>query len=190
MTLFDHVSRRAKARAKIAELDLATAIALAQKYFELNEDEVRAAVRDYRHFWYLVYWNNREENGLPVVPTKRADKLWHGHLLINREYNRFSEALIGKILYHTPGLEEGTTPFLNAVAHTKMLHDRRAKDDGFDADYFDHVKIEKVKAKESRETTSIDSGDGGTTILITTGTDSNAASCGGDGGGGCSGCGG
>jgi hypothetical protein len=186
MGMFEHVSRRVRARTKITELDLNPAIAMAKKYFGLIDDEVEAAVRDYRHFLYLVYWNKREENTLQVVPTKHADKLWHGHLLFNKEYNRFFEELIGKILYHNPGLEEGTVPFLNAVAHTKMLHDRRAAGDGFHPNYFGHVSIKRVKGRKTQETTSSDGG--GIVILIGTGDgDSDGASC---GGGGCSGCGG
>lgn len=189
MGMFDHVSRRAKARTKIVELDLNPAIVMAKQFFGLTDDEVGSAVRDYRHFLYLAYWNKREENRLPVVPTKLSDKLWHGHLLFNKEYNQFFEGLNGKILYHSLGLEEGTAPFLNAVAHTKMLHDRRAAGNGFNPNYFDHVKVERVKAKESKETTS-GGDDGGVTIFITTGDGNNGASCGGDGDGGSGGCGG
>jgi hypothetical protein len=182
MSIFDHVSRRGRAKAKIAALDLAPLVIMAKKYFGLTDEETEQAEADYRHFLYLVYWNRREENGLPVVPTKRADMLWHAHLLFNKEYNDFCISLIAKIMYHSPGLEEGTTPFLNGVAHTKMLHDRRAATDGFNPAYFNHVKIEKTKSKE---TTSDSSDDGGMTIYI--------ADVGGDGascGSSCSGCGG
>lgn len=191
MTIFDHVSRRGRAKAKIAALDLAPLVTMAKKYFGLTDEETVQAEADYKHFLYLVYWNRREENGLTVVPTKRADMLWHAHLLFNREYNDFCISLVGKIIYHSPGLEEGTTPFLNGVAHTKMLHDRRAADDGFEPGYFDHVKVERAKVKTPTISSS-DSGDDMLTIFLatvsgdTTDSGDSGASCGSS----CSSCGG
>lgn len=189
------VSEHEKARKKIAMLDMGNYIKKAKELFGLDDSQVETAEREYRHFLYLLYWNRRESNKLPVVPTKRADTLWHAHLLFNAEYNAFCVELYAEIIAHRPGLEEGTDPFIAAVLHTKGLHDRVGYN-GFDNGYFSYVERERSSDKKGDTgpgTHAAGGCGGGTNSKATTAdTDGGAGSCGSScGGGGCGGgCGG
>lgn len=193
------VSEHAKARKKIAQLDMGNYIKKAKELFGLDDSQVEKAEQEYRHFLYLLFWNRHEGNEQPVVPTKRADTLWHAHLLFNAEYNAFCLDLYGEIIAHRPGLEEGTDPFIIAVLHTKELHDR-VGDDGFDKGYFSYVERERPSEKkgDTGSGTHAAGGCGGETASKAPAADADgSASCCGSscgsscGGGGCGGgCGG
>lgn len=123
-------------------LDLTPFTKKARELFGLEDHEVEAAEREFRHFLYLVGWNKREGNAEVVVPTKRADKLWHAALLFTRDYRRLCEQLFGSFLDHQPGLEEGTPELDRASVHTKRLHDTvMTKVPGFDPGYFSFILI-------------------------------------------------
>ena len=103
-----------------------------------NGEQVKVALTEFKHFLFLVWWNKHQGHRFPVVPTKRADVLWHGFLIFNHQYNKFCHEVYGQILYHKPGLEEGTSDFDLACLHTRMLHEEVGKY-GYDVDYFSHV---------------------------------------------------
>ena len=149
----------------------------AKELFDLDPNEAIQAEREHRHFLYLVYWNRRKKYPISVVPTKRGDKIWHAHLLFNDQYNAFCRNVFGEIVVHKPGLEEGSEPFVNAVLHTKLMHDQFGAD-GFDENYFGHVENwDRYKATKDSK------GSGGT-------AGGCGSACGsGCGGGGCGGCG-
>jgi hypothetical protein len=182
------LGRSARVRRKIEGLDLTKYIKKAKELFGLRDAETEATITDYRHFLYLVYWNRRLECRTKVVPTKRADILWHAHILFTRDYREMCLNIFGRMLDHEPGLEEGTAPFEKACIHTKRVHDfaYKEKKPGFNEQYFSHVVIPKRKRNQRHkdedafdyEFDFIDSADSG---------GSSGGSCGGGCGGGCGG---
>lgn len=184
------------ARSHIAKLALDDIVKKAQEefkdadtYLDTN-DHVTQAVKEYRHFLWLLWWNRKEGNQLPVVPTKRADVIWHAHLLFNDEYNAFCQRTYGEVIAHRPGLEEGTAPFITAVLHTKELHDRVGYD-GFDEHYFAYVHAAGGKEKRKDDASNQAGCSGGTIGKAPDAGASCGSSCSSCGGGGCGGgCGG
>jgi hypothetical protein len=86
------------------------------------------ATTEYKHFLFLLWLNTMEGNTEFVVPSERADAVWHEHILFTREYLEFSEKLVGQMIHHNPGLEKGTAPFDRAVEHTRKLHMKNRAD--------------------------------------------------------------
>lgn len=167
--MFFDIGRSASIRRKIEAIDLASLIAKTQELFGLDEEDAEAAKREYRHFLYLVYWNKRLAGDTMVVPTKRADKLWHTHILYTRSYNAMCQDIFGTFLHHNPGLEEGTPPFEHAMKHTKRLHNHVYHDrdkPGFDEDYFSFVDISEPPRRRS---SSNDSGGGDVPLIFDSG---------------------
>ncbi|MBI4120775.1 MAG: hypothetical protein HY457_00765 [Parcubacteria group bacterium] len=101
---------------------------------KLTHNQVDSAVTEYRHFLFLVWLNRTLRNEEFVVPTKRADSIWHEHILDSPNYRKFCNDLVGEYIDHTPGLEEDTPPFNRAVEHTRRVHRDHALD-GFLAVY-------------------------------------------------------
>jgi uncharacterized membrane protein YgcG len=190
------LGRSARVRRKIEGLDLTKYIKKAKELFGLRDAETEATITDYRHFLYLVYWNRRLECRTKVVPTKRADILWHAHILFTRDYREMCLNIFGRMLDHEPGLEEGTAPFEKACIHTKRVHDfaYKEKKPGFNEQYFSHVVIPKRKRNQRHkdedafdyEFDFIDSADSGGSSGGSDGG-SGGGSCGGGCGGGCGG---
>jgi hypothetical protein len=150
--------------------------------FGLKGENIDTAVAEFKHFLFLLWWNTHKKNKMSVVPTKRADILWHGFLIYNQLYNQFCINLYGGIVAHRPGLEEGSEPFHIACSHTKMLHDEVGKY-GYVHNYFSHVK---TSVNSGRQDSKNDSSCGGAIIYS-----NDAASSDGCDGGGCGGgCGG
>jgi hypothetical protein len=183
---FFELGRSERKKKLIANLDLKPYVKKAKELFGLEERDVEATVREYRHFLYLVYWNFRLAGDKPIVPTKRADKLWHAHILYTRDYQQMCTEVFERFLHHAPGLEEGTKPFVEATKHTKRLHDHVYKSrerPGFDEDYFDFVEIEAPSSSGSSKSIDVaDATDGNV------GGSGDTSSCGGGGcGGGCGG---
>lgn len=191
-------SEHSIAHAKITKLDLDIIVKKAREelkdadaHLGENGEYIEQAVNEYRHFLWLLWWNRKEGNELPVVPTKRADTIRHAHLLFNAEYNAFCENTFGEIIIHRPGLEEGSGPFITAVLHTKALHDQVGYD-GFDKNYFAYVETAKLNLKRKEDSSSqASAGCGGGTITKAPAADTGSScgsSCGGGGcGGGCGG---
>jgi len=186
--------KQSRARAAIARLDLSDYIQKAKESFSLHEKEVPKAENEYRHFLWLIWWNRQNGNRLPVVPTERADKIWHAHLLFNGSYNLFCTNLYGQIIEHKPGLTVGSEPFVDAVLHTRALH-LQVGYDGFDQNYFEHVDhaynsdgpTKKPRKKEGDSGGGCSGGGGVTNNSATADTGADGGSgC----GGGCGGCGG
>lgn len=108
-----------EAKAVIKRLDLAPYTERAIKEGGLTRSESDEAEKQYRQFMLLVWANQRLESGQMVVPTKLADPIWHQHILHMRDYETFCYDLVGQLVYHSPGLEEGTKPFERAMDHTR-----------------------------------------------------------------------
>lgn len=176
----------------IAWVDLDAVIDFAWSKAWLLQSETDEAQVEYRHFLYLAWLNRSEGNRLSVVPTKRADAIWHAHMLHSEHYREMCDKLFGEYLDHKPGLEEGTAPFNEAVVHTKLLQDRHGSR-GFCPNYFDHVDTSRPDDPEHRKRKD-DTGGGGVIGGNDSGksTDAPADAGVGDGGGGCGGggCGG
>lgn len=180
-------SKGAIARRKIHKLDVSAYVKKAQELFGLRDQDVHATIKEYQHFLYLLFWNREKQYHLPVVPTERADMLWHAHLLFNAEYNPFCEDVFGEIIFHRPGLEKGSDAFTAAVLHTRSLHDQVGYD-GFDEDYFSFVEQQQSGGKKKPDNSGGCSG--GATKGMSSDGDSGAScgsSCGGGCGGGCGG---
>jgi hypothetical protein len=170
--LFD-AGRSARIKGKIRSINFNPFLAKATELFGLGESDWEAAIREYSHFLYLVYWNKRLEKTTMVVPTKLADSLWHAHILHTRAYMDMCSEIFGYYLHHNPGLKEGSTPFEVAVKHTKRLHDFVHNDrrkPGFDEDYFNFVvTIEPTRHSETKS-------DGGGDVIIMSQTDTSGGS--------------
>jgi hypothetical protein len=110
MSISNHASRRNRAYKKITELDLNQVVIMAKNHFKLTDEEVGTAIQDYRNFLFLVFCNWQEKNFQPVIPTILGDKLWHGHLLLNKTYNQFCNKLFGRVLHHNPDFENNPIP--------------------------------------------------------------------------------
>ena len=107
----------------IENVDLELVVIRAKKYFGLIDEQIPRALEEYRHFMFLLWQNSEHRKEMPVVPTKRADAIWHAHLLDNGHYNRFCEAVHGRIVYHNDDdYQEGSASLLAAVACTRKLH--------------------------------------------------------------------
>lgn len=106
----------------IANLDLTYYVKKAIRSGGINEEQASIAAMEYRHFLCLVYI--KIDNGIKefVVPSKRADEIWHQHILDTQSYSSFCEESIGQYLHHNPHLDEGSDPFNVAVKHTQDLH--------------------------------------------------------------------
>lgn len=177
--MFFDIGRSARIRQKIESLNLAPFVEKAQELFGLTEKDSDAAVLEYRHFLYLVYWNKRLAGNTMVVPTVRADKLWHAHILYTKNYADMCHDILGTFLHHNPGLEEGSEQSEYAMKHTKRLHDHVYRDrgkPGFDEDYFSFVIVEPPRRHDSG------SDSGSDTHFTTSDTPSDTPSTGGHGG--------
>jgi hypothetical protein len=200
MDLFNR--SRAK-RGLIAALDLQPFVSTAVELFGLTPENIAPAMTEYRHFLYLVYWNRRLEQTLMIVPTKRADALWHAHILHTRSYREMCQSIFGQFIDHNPGLIEGSAPFQKAMRHTRDVHNhitRAGKEPGFDDAYFAFLdSIADSDSARRREQSSDAGGSDSTPVLATVDapvgkgpaapdTGNEGATCGdGGGGGGCGG---
>jgi hypothetical protein len=89
----------AKRAAKFSPPDLRGILTRTQKELRWNEDEV-----EYAKLWYIRFlemsWQN---NGKPVYYiSRKADYLWHAHILHSRRYRRYCDKVFGGYLDHTP----------------------------------------------------------------------------------------
>lgn len=148
MSFFDFGAGRSARVKKILEaLNLTPYAKKAIELFGLDKEEVADAMRQYRHFLYLMYWNKRLEDNQQVVPTKIVDKLWHAHILFTRDYVAMCQKVYGEYLHHNPGLDEGTDAHTDAMKYTRGLHHfvyREKQRPGFDDDYFSFVDPKPV----------------------------------------------
>lgn len=111
----------AEAIRTISDLDLRPFVALARSAGELDWVDVDMAVDEYRHFLFLVWVRPEKWGGPFVVPTRRADALWHQHILHTADYRAFCDALIGRYIDHHPGLEPGTQMYRESIAYSRKL---------------------------------------------------------------------
>lgn len=164
----------------------------------LDTKEVDDALREYRQFLLLLWINHTISNDTLVVPTERADRIWHEHILFTESYHEFSYALIGRYIHHQPGLEKGSAPFNKAVEHTRKVHREHSSDGGYAPQYLAGCgSPSPVKTSHSSKQKSEGGGCGGvgggcgtaTTAPAPAPASCGGASCGGAGcgGGGCGG---
>ncbi|MBI4118480.1 MAG: hypothetical protein HY455_03030 [Parcubacteria group bacterium] len=119
---------KADARIVITALDLSSYIAKAKRHGTLVEVDVGPAIDEYRQFLLLVWINKTAGNKEFVVPTERADAIWHEHILDSSKYRTFCMNLVGEYIDHFPGLTKGSPAFMRAMEHTKQVH----RNDGMD----------------------------------------------------------
>lgn len=114
--------RKATAIATIRDLDLRAYADRAVKAGHLDPAQVEAAMAEYRQFLLLV-WVNRmvTDEGL-IVPTRRADQIWHEHILDSAAYRDFCIRLVNRYLDHRPGLQEGAPDHDAALEQTRKVH--------------------------------------------------------------------
>lgn len=177
----------------IQNLDLRGFAAKAVLKRQLAADEVDIASQEYRHYMLLVWTNTIMGNTEFVVPTERADAIWHEHILSTREYREFSDALIGKYIDHFPGLEKGTREFNRAVDHTRKVHKEHGSNSlgscGFAPMYLGgcggSVSVAAAPAPQSTPAATVAASNCGS---APSSCGSSSSSCGGGGcGGGCGG---
>lgn len=128
--------KNSTSREKIAGIDMLPYVKAAITFLGLAPEDALVAENEYRHFMFLVSENDRHDG--TIVPSKRADLVWHAHILHTSNYREFCDTVFGRFIDHNPGLERGTNPFNQAVTHTKMLHDRIGRQ-GFALNYFSYL---------------------------------------------------
>lgn len=109
-----------EAKRVIDAVDFTPYLAKAKKHAGFFWDADKA-IQDYKQFLLLIWFNNKAGNTEVIVPTERADVIWHEHILFTRDYAKFCDDLVGHFVHHMPGLEKGTEPFNKAVEHTKQV---------------------------------------------------------------------
>lgn len=96
----------------------------------LDEDYLLALEIEYkRYISLLIYYPNSRR---PI--SAAVDEMWHTHLLFTKDYNRFSEAVIGKFIHHCPseGREqvENMKPryMVNTIAEYESVYGKASSD--------------------------------------------------------------
>jgi uncharacterized membrane protein YgcG len=189
-----------EARKSIEKLDLTQYANAAVLHGTLVPKDVKAAMEQYRHHLLLLWLNHTLSNSKLIVPSVRADAIWHEHLEDKSGYAQFCSELVGHEIKHFAGLEKGSPEHQKAVAHTRQVSNQYASgnDGGFVPNYLamcggftavpgnSHHGIHGGTAQHGPDSVSHGShghSDGGH------GADGGGASCGGAGcgGGGCGG---
>jgi len=121
-----------EAKNKIAGLNLLPYVTKAVMNGKLRTRDTVQAEKEYRHFLLLVFVNTSVESTEWVVPTERADQVWHEHLLDSANYRMCCDDVFGRFIDHYPGLEKGTASFKKATKHTEAVHESLGgRDSGF-----------------------------------------------------------
>lgn len=87
----------------------------------------------YRRFLMLTYLNR----GMPIVPSKQVDAMWHAHILDTAKYMDDCNKIFGQYLHHFPYFgvrgEEDRTNLESSWERTKeLLRFEFAEDPNFD----------------------------------------------------------
>lgn len=170
---------KAEAIGEISAIELGHYADRALRDGRLESEQVDFALREYRQFLLLIWVNKKSRGREFIVPTERADQIWHEHILDTAFYRAFCDRLVGRYIDHTPGLEKGTAPFVRAVDHTRAVHHE------FGCDAFSDVYL----GMECRDTNDEPQGENkskGKWRSWIGGSLGDGSSC----GGGCGGCGG
>lgn len=181
------------ARHVLQNVDLDRLIPNAQKHFGLADEDIEVAKQEYRHFWYLMWWNEHDSWLPDIVPTTRADALWHAHLLDNGMYEAFCLPAFGKVIFHIESKEDaaGRVRHAENIEHTKFVHGEHGAG-GFVQVYLD-ASVQKKRKNDDTPAAAAVGGDSPAKADAASGGDSGTASAIADGGsaGGCAaGCGG
>ena len=170
------------ARGIIAKLKLAPYTKKALKAGKLSKADAKEAEVEYRQHLLLCWVNQQIQGNQQIVPTERADQIWHEHILDTKPYSEFCNQLYGEYLHHNPSLEKGSRKFNRAVEHTREVQSSVGNNDSFAPTMyaacggFGGTTTKTTNASDAPSSTESGSGSG--------------ASCGGGSCGGGGGCGG
>jgi hypothetical protein len=114
--------RKSTAIATIRDLGLTDYAEQAVQAGHLDLAEVEAAMAEYRQFLLLIWVNRMVTDESFIIPTLRADQIWHEHILDSAAYRDFCMRLVNRHIDHLPGLKRGTPGHDEALAHTRKVH--------------------------------------------------------------------
>lgn len=124
----------------------------------LDPAQAEQAINEYRHFMYLIWFNDREGHEEVVVPTRRADAIWHAHLIDNYDYGDMCQRAIGRMVYHNAtDYQDGSEALARATAHTQRLHAEHGGD-GFSLFYLG-VEAQRERREDGSATVGTTGGD-------------------------------
>ncbi len=135
----------------IADMDLSFYSSRAHKLFGLAEQSFEQAENEYRHFFYLVYWNCGKSFPTHIMPTELADMIWRTHQLQTEEYEKFCRQVFGRLATYRPKRIEQPEEIIAASKHTRMLHNEVGKN-GFYSEYMAHISVDDMNRQEWLET--------------------------------------
>ncbi|HMO78393.1 MAG TPA: hypothetical protein PKD95_04325 [Candidatus Paceibacterota bacterium] len=95
----------------------------------LTKQDAEIAASEYRQQMLLIWINQKMSGREQIVPTVRADAVWHEHILDAANYRMFCDRLYGRFIDHTPGLRKGSVAHNAAVRHTVSLQQKYASND-------------------------------------------------------------
>jgi hypothetical protein len=73
---------------------------LVARDYPLVYEEFNKYFTQYKYFLVLCVLN---QSDIVSVPNYGVDMIWHGHLIINRDYNKLTQLINnGEIIYHEP----------------------------------------------------------------------------------------
>jgi len=114
--------RKSTAVETIRALDLHGYAARAVEAGHLDPGQVEAAMAEYRQFLLLIWVNRMVTDEGFLIPTLRADQIWHEHILDSAAYRDFCTRLVNRYIDHRPGLQRGAPDHDAALAHTRKVH--------------------------------------------------------------------
>ena len=107
-----------EAKRKIYALDLAEIIRGTSTKEEWTESDATDAELWYRNFLWMCYLSDESR---PVAGlSRKADKLWHNHILNTTRYTNDCDDIFGQYLHHQPILGTPTREQNAAVEATRI----------------------------------------------------------------------
>lgn len=88
-----------EAQKKIGRLNLDKIIADAAHSLDISKSELLEHVSEYRNFLITVAVSPRKKI---VRPSKKADLIWHQHILHTKKYARDCKRIFGRFIHHRP----------------------------------------------------------------------------------------
>lgn len=88
----------------------------AAKHYSWSAADKKEAHEWYKHFLEAA-WN---ANGAPIdVLNRKADDLWHYHIMVTKDYSDYCDSCLGGYLHHTPvDSQPAATPAQQAAVQT------------------------------------------------------------------------
>jgi len=103
----------------IAEMDLVQIQEKTRRQMGWTAEEADAAVLRYRRFLALA----GARIGIPLVPTKAIDAVWHNHILDTEKYARDMHEYLGRFLHHRPTYGQGGGSAKNNFVATQRAYE-------------------------------------------------------------------